>query len=243
MATAAPSTLTNPLEESYARITGTDPLSTTTGTQSLINYEDLGNRSETPGDVITIQGDPGTGATTAESWAHEIELENQRREALEFEWQQQQQEFQNALEQQQAALSQSQFGLQQAEEKRAAGLYGSQQQAAALANQAARQDIALKAAAEQRAADEMYIKYGGRTAQDLRNIQQANQAYAAFRGGTNPVTTQSSQAWNAALAQNPNLWKSTGQSAQTGASTYQGILQQSPGYRKSNITYGPTGYG
>ena len=200
MAAAAPSTApANPLEEGMARIMGQDPFSEATGT-SLINYEDQGGgRGQLPGDVITIQGDPGTGATTAESWAHEIELENQRQQQLEFEWQQQQQEWANALEQQQAALSQSQFGLQQAEEARAAGLYGSQQQAAALANQAARQDIALKAAAEKRAQDEMYMKYGGFTPEVVKGINQNISAYNTYTGGTNqPVTRAGVDAWRAA---------------------------------------------
>ena len=82
---AAPSTVApNPLAEGMARIMGEDPLSTTTGTSGLLSYEDSAGARLPASDVIAITGDPGSGATTAEQWAHELALQNQQEQLKEF---------------------------------------------------------------------------------------------------------------------------------------------------------------
>jgi hypothetical protein len=97
---AAPSTVANPLQQSLARIAGEDPLSQSAGTSSLISYDDTSAGFRNPqGDVISITSSPGTGATTAETWSHEVALENLKREQMEFQYTQQQNEISNALRQ------------------------------------------------------------------------------------------------------------------------------------------------
>jgi hypothetical protein len=101
MATETPSTTAeNPLQNSLARITGQDPLSQSAGTSSLISYDDTSAGFRNPqGDVISIKSSPGTGASTAETWSHEVALENLKRDQLEFQYTQQQNEIANALRQ------------------------------------------------------------------------------------------------------------------------------------------------
>jgi hypothetical protein len=102
MPTETPSTTAeNPLQNSLARITGQDPLSQSAGTSSLISYDDTSAGFRSPqGDVISIQSSPGTGASTAETWSHEAELERLKQSQLEFQYSQQQNELANAIRQQ-----------------------------------------------------------------------------------------------------------------------------------------------
>jgi hypothetical protein len=102
MATETPSTTAeNPLQNSLARITGQDPLSQSAGTSSLLSYDDTSAGFRNPqGDIISIKSSPGTGASTAETWSHEAELERLKQSQLEFQYSQQQNELANALRQQ-----------------------------------------------------------------------------------------------------------------------------------------------
>jgi hypothetical protein len=131
---APPPSEINPLAEGLARVTGGDPLSTSTGTEMPIGYE---NFTPVGGDVVNITSSPGSGATQAETWAHDIALQNLQRQQLQFAYQQQQDFITNAVRAQQAQMA-------AAAEARAAGLYSSQLEAANLAAQMARADLATK---------------------------------------------------------------------------------------------------
>lgn len=116
MAAAAPSTRApNPLAQSLAAITGEDALSASTGT-SPIDYENGGFRPG--GDIIEITGNPGTGATTAETWGHEIELEKLKNVQAQFAYEQQQNILENARAQAQLQLQQQQYSSTLAEQQR-----------------------------------------------------------------------------------------------------------------------------
>ena len=178
----APSTAPeDPLAESLARIMGKDPMSTTTGTASPISYDPEQSFRAPQADVINISGDPGTGATTSETWSHDIALENLKREQLQFEYEQSQAAIANELRAQESARAEAQLGLTKAEAARAAGLYPTQKATAEQALASAKQDAALKAAAEQRAALDSYIKYGGMTTpEQIRQAQTTNYALTSL---------------------------------------------------------------
>ena len=152
--TAAP----NPLAESLAKVTGLDPLSESAGTANPITYDpDMAFRAP-EGDTINITGDPGTGASQSETWSHDIALEQLKNQQLQFEYAQQQDLLEQAVQQQQYQLSlaesaraQEQLGLsktqssiQQAEAARAAALAPYQQESARAAAGAAALDLAQK---------------------------------------------------------------------------------------------------
>jgi hypothetical protein len=98
MATAAPTTEQNPIKAAMEQVVG-NPLSATAGTTPPISYDDLSGFRSPQQDVISIQSSPGTGASTAETWSHEVALENLKRDQLEFQYTQQQNEIANALRQ------------------------------------------------------------------------------------------------------------------------------------------------
>jgi hypothetical protein len=139
MATEAPSTLPeNPLDDSLKKFLGAKK-KTPTNPAAPIDDTPIGydpNASFRPtGDQLTINAIPGTGATTAESWSHDIALENQKQQALEFEFQQRQAAEENARQQAQLAMS-------KAEASRQAALGPVQLEAANLGNAATRQQMA-----------------------------------------------------------------------------------------------------
>jgi hypothetical protein len=161
-----------------ARIMGQDPLSQSTGTSSLLGY-DTGTAARAPAsDVITITGDPGIGATTAEKWAHELALANQQQQLTQFSWQKQQADIANAMA--------------QAAAKREADMFGSQVAQINLANQLAQQQYALNKAAEERAAREFYLKTE-LPYQVQRGADLAGAAYDKWRGGIGVPISQESQ--------------------------------------------------
>jgi hypothetical protein len=183
MASQAPSTVApNPLRDAMTSIVGADPLSQSTGT-SLINYGDTGGARLPASDIIAITGDPGTGATTAETWAHEIALENQRRDLAQFAWQQQQANLQNAIS--------------QAAERRAADMYGAQVASLNYANQLAQQQYALNQAAENREAQKFQYSVLEPREQYQKALA-AQQDYDRFRGGFGvPISQSSMEQYNA----------------------------------------------
>ena len=166
---------TTPLDDSLNKLLGTKKKAA-----SPIGYDP--NATFRPGeDTITVAGTPATGATTAESWSHDIALENLKQQELQQEFQQRQTLADAAFKQQQAdianQLSQSQFGLSKAADTRAASQ-------AALTAQETQQAMALKAAAEGRAKADALVKYGGYTEAQIPQLYAMNQDYSNFRGGT-----------------------------------------------------------
>jgi hypothetical protein len=129
-----------------SRIMGTDPaLSTSTGTSSLISYDDTAAGFRNPkGDTISITSSPGTGASTAETWSHEVALEQLKQGQLEFEYQRQQNEIANRL---------AQAAEQRSIEEHNLSMQSMQKQ---MANDQAQLDLAT--------ADYMY-KHGGQSPQ------------------------------------------------------------------------------
>ena len=116
---SAPSTVpANPLEDSLAKIMGTNTAAPATSASSLIGYDPSASFRQPEADVISIYGDPGTGATTAETWAQQNELARQAQEQLEFEYQQSQDvlaqqlaQAEEARQAEEAARAAEQFGL------------------------------------------------------------------------------------------------------------------------------------
>jgi hypothetical protein len=100
-----------------AAITGENALSSTAGT-SPIDYEGGGGFRQPGGDIITITGDPGTGATTSETWSHEVALENLKMQQAQFAYEQQQNVLSNARAQAQLQLQQQQYSSSLAEQQR-----------------------------------------------------------------------------------------------------------------------------
>jgi hypothetical protein len=192
MAYEIPSTLApNPLKEGMARIMGQDPLSQTAGTSDLLSYQDNAGARLPASDVIAITGDPGTGASTAETWAHEIALENQKRDLAQFQWQQEQANLQNAIS--------------QASERRAADMYNAQVQALNYSNQLAQQEYGLRqeeanrqAAKEAREARQFYLT----TEEPITRFNQAsyNQAMKNQFMGGRPMTMEGDRQYSAYLA-------------------------------------------
>lgn len=182
----APSTVApNPLAEGMARILGQDPLSTSTGTSDLLSYQDNAGARLPASDVIAITGDPGTGATTAETWAHELALQNQAQQLTQFAWQKQQADISNAM--------------QQAAAQREADMFGYQKSALELQNRLAQQKYALDQAAENREAHKWANAIGDE--QRARQGLAAQADYNQFRGGiTVPVSYATQQAYNQYLA-------------------------------------------
>lgn len=168
---AAPSTAApNPLREAMSSIVGTDPLSTSTGTADLISYEGGGGARLPASDVIAITGDPGTGATTAETWAHQLALENQQQQLKEFQWQQAQADIANA---QRAAA-----------EAREAGMYDFQRAAIQQQNALAQQTYDLNRAAEDRAELQFQYTVADPHAMQARATAAQNDYNRFMTGGT-----------------------------------------------------------
>src|SRR4029077_2243898 len=99
MATA-PSTAQNPIKAAMDQVVGQNALSTGTGTTAPISYDDLSGFRSPQQDVISITSSPGSGASTAETWSHEADLERLKQAQLEFQYSQQQNEVANAIRQQ-----------------------------------------------------------------------------------------------------------------------------------------------
>lgn len=204
MAEAAPAELideapsTSPLDQSLDRLMGKKK---TKG--SLVGYApaEFPSPDFRPGqDTISVAGTPATGATTAESWSHDIALENLRRQALETEYTQRTAAQEFAYKQQQAALEnarqQAQLGISQSAEARAAQLGG-------LQAQETQQAMALKQAAESRQQMEDLYKYGGvRTPADVQRMYQANADYERFRAGAS-ISPETQRQYKAYLAASP----------------------------------------
>lgn len=181
-----------------SKITG-NALSTSTGT-SPIDYEGGGGYRQPEGDVITITGDPGTGASTAETWSHELALENLKNEQAKFAFSQAQfayEQGQNVLAAQRAAeqmaITQGQYGLQQQAAQQAAALAPLQQQAAQLGNQQSQLDIAKKQydydqlMAQKAAAERAYANQAPMFAEIAKqNAQVVGGAYRPSQVGVGP---------------------------------------------------------
>lgn len=193
----AVSTAPTPLDESLTKFLGGSGASALSPNQvtygstvpsSEIGY-DPNNQFRPQGDILTINAEPGTGASTAETWSHELELERQKQDALEFEFQQQQEANRQAEEA--AALE-----IARAEEARQSGMYGYETESAKLANQAASYQNQLSAydLLEAQRAEERYL--------GSLNTIAASKAYADFRGGA-PITGDSGAAWQAVQAATP----------------------------------------
>lgn len=154
------STSINPLEESLQKLTG-DALSKTTGTSMPISYDDTSAGFRDPqGDVISITSSPGSGASQAETWKHELDLEALRREQLTFEYNQAQDVIANALRQQEEQRAQT--AASQTAASHAAALKQSQQDllSSKEALTASQQSRNLKSSEAARAEAEFKVKYG-----------------------------------------------------------------------------------
>lgn len=131
-----------------------------------------------------MSGDPATGATTAESWSHDIALENLRRQALETEYTQGQAAQEFAYKQQQAALEnarqEAQLGISKAAEARAAQQYG-------LQAKETQQAMAIKQAAEQREAGKFLTENLGMNPAQLQDMYKTTGEYNRFLAGA-PVS-------------------------------------------------------
>ena len=195
---AAPSTAPTPLDESLTKFLGgsgaskLSPNQVTYGStvpSSNIGY-DPNNQFRPQGDILTINAEPGTGASTAETWSHELELERQKQDALEFEFQQQQEADRLAQEAAELAIT-------QAEEARQAGMYGYEAESARLSNTGAELANAAATTANQLSAYDLLAKQRAEQQyQSAMNTIVANDAYAQFRGqgsgySAAPITQQS----------------------------------------------------
>jgi hypothetical protein len=204
-ATAAPSTAPeeeNPLQASLNKIAG-GALSRDTGTSTgVISYDPTQSFRPT-GDAINISASPGTGASTAETWSHEIALENLKKSQLEFEYQQQQNAIANALKQQEAArAAQAQTfsqGLQSAEAARSQAAAAQQAALAPVNLAAARQALAtgaydqmLKQAQARAAAAQTYQALGGYTLDEVQAMKAANAQQNQFYAGA-PIGSAGAQ--------------------------------------------------
>jgi hypothetical protein len=169
MAAAAPIEQ-NPIKAAMEQVVG-DPLSTTAGTTTPISYDDLSGFRSPQQDAISITSSPGTGASTSETWSHEVALENLKRDQLEFQYTQQQNEIANALRQAEnlRAIEASQRAGQEFE-------LNKQYQAAQMANMAETQRLQREQSG--REAGEFIQKTGhdasyytsGKYKQDARNF-------------------------------------------------------------------------
>ena len=198
-ATAVPSTAPkdeegNPLAESLAKITGKSPLSKSAGTSTGVIGYDPSQTFRPSGDAISVVTTPGTGATTAESWSHDIALENQRQQALQFEYQQRQDTLNQAMKEQaaqqaaqQQAFSQGITGAQAAREAATAAqqaqLAPVQLKSAQQALQTAQYDTALKQAQAKAAEAQTFSQLGGWTLPDLQRAIAASSAQWRFAQG------------------------------------------------------------
>src|SRR5580765_3769202 len=194
-ATQVPSTLPedeeNPLITSLAKIAGKSPLSKAAETSTGVIGYDPEQAFRPTGDTISIAASPGTGASTAETWSHDIALENLKREQLQFEYQQQQNALANTLKQQEAerAAQQQAFsqGLSSAEAARAAALAPLQIAQAQQSLAVGKQDAAIKAMQAKTAEQDAWIKSGGMTLDQMKQAQRDQAAYSQFLGGS-PIT-------------------------------------------------------
>jgi hypothetical protein len=183
----APSTLTpqvapdNPLDVALKKL-----MTTKTAKEAqdefggLVGYTPYSGAPAQPaGDTVTINAQPGTGATQAEQWTHESQLGSALQTSLEFEAKQRQQAEENARAEAQLAMS-------QATAKQQAAISVPQYQAAQLANQQTQRAMALAQAANQRAELDAYIKSGGYTLSQLQNMRSGIEQQSAY-AGSNPV--------------------------------------------------------
>jgi hypothetical protein len=224
-ATAVPSTAPkdeegNPLAESLAKITGKSPLSKATGTSTGVIGYDPAQTFRPSGDAISVVTTPGTGATTAESWSHDIALENQRQQALQFEYQQQQDTLANAMKEaaatqaaQQQAFSQGITSAQAAREAQSAA----QQAALAPVNlksaqqalQTAAYDQQLKKSQAEAAAAQTWQQLGGMTLAQAQQAREDQSRYAQFT--QNRPITQDTYSQFLAYYNSPNYNSGTPQ--------------------------------
>src|SRR4029077_6774720 len=138
--------------------------------------------SQPVGDTVTINAQPGTGATQAETWTHESQLGSALQTSLEFEAQQRQKAEENARAEAQLAMS-------KAEASRQAALGGPPLQAAQLANQQTQQAMALAKAANDRAELDAFIKSGGFSLADWNRIKTGMAQTQSYLGGR-PTTPE-----------------------------------------------------
>ena len=194
----APSTTA--LDTSLSKILGTKKKPTT----GPIGYEP-GSTFRPGEDIINVSGNPATGATTAEEWGHAIALENQRQQALEFQFRKEQAAEAQSLgltqEARAAAEQEQRMSLARAAEGRAA-----QQMPLAMAEQAQRMEAAR--IASDLAAKEAYMKYPWSLGQ-MQDTMHLLRDQKYFQGGT-PITPASSSAYEA--------WRS--QPGYAGSGTY-----------------------
>jgi hypothetical protein len=225
MAEAAPAELideapsTSPLDQSLDRLMGKKK---TKG--SLVGYApaEFPSPDFRPGqDTINVAGTPATGATTAESWSHDIALENLRRQALETEYTQRTAAQEFAYKQQQAALEnarqQSQLGISKSAEARAQQQYG-------LQSAETQQAMALKQAAEDRENAKFLSEHLGMNPAQQAQMYQTTGEYNRFLAGA-PVSRQSGEQFNAYYNSPsygqaaPPVWNANAQQWMPGATT------------------------
>ena len=206
----APST--SPLDQSLDRLLGKKK---TKGSSVSYAPSEFPVPDFRPGqDTINVSGVPATGATTAESWSHDIALENLRRQALEteytqrtaaqeFAYKQQQAALENARQAAQLQLSQAQgasqmaqtaaqMGIARSGEARAQQQFGLQAQQMGLQAQETQQAMALKQAAEAREAAKFLTANLGMTPAQQQQLYQTSAEYNRSLAGQ-PISAQSGQ--------------------------------------------------
>src|SRR4029077_593219 len=173
MATA-PSTAQNPIKAAMDQVVGQNALSTGTGTTAPISYDDLSGFRSPQQDVISITSSPGSGASTAETWSHEADLERLKQAQMEFQYSQQQNELANAIRQQENQRAGEKLALDRAMHE--ATMRQMQQQ-----YQQGQEELALKKQASEMESANFMRQYGppsyytgGQYARDQRNAQIAN---------------------------------------------------------------------
>src|SRR4029077_20485377 len=185
----APSTLDiptaseNPLDTALKKLMTTKTAKEAQDEMTGIGYTPYSAAPSQPvGDTVTINAQPGTGATQAETWTHESQLGSALQTSLEFEAQQRQKAEENARAEAQLAMS-------KAEASRQAALGGPQLQAAQLANQQTQQAMALAKAANDRAELDAFIKSGGFSLADWNRIKTGMAQTQSYLGGR-PTTPE-----------------------------------------------------
>ena len=157
-----------------AQVVGQNPLSSATGTSSPISYDDLSGFRSPEQDVISITSSPGSGASTAETWSHEADLERLKQAQLEFQYSQQQNELANAIRQQENQRAGEKLALDRAMHE--ATMQQMQQQ-----YQQGQEELSLKRRASDIESANFMRQYGdpsyytsGQNTRDQRNAQIAN---------------------------------------------------------------------
>lgn len=223
-ATEVPSTAPNEeestLARSLAKITGS-PLSRSAGTSTGVIGYDPSQTFRPTGDVINISAAPGTGASTPETWAHEISLENLKREQLQFEFTQQQAALSQAMKEAEAArsaqaqafsqgITSAQAGREAATAAQQAALapYQLKQAQQSLSN--AQYDTALKKAQAEAAQAQSFTQLGGMTLPQLKTVIYNTGRLADFAQGA-PVGSPGLNEQFAAYARSPQYNQTTQQ--------------------------------